>query len=496
LKALACLPRTLDETYARIFLEIPDEARLAVHHALKWVYAHNELHKNNIPSPNLIQAVQRSISGFDSRIYEYDYNIDLLRELCGCLISVSPQDRWGAFAEFSLTAAVAFAHYTVLEFLDSARIQTGPASFFAVDKETVKLEFAKMVMLEALDCKPRSLLANKKTLKDIHSSKEEIADAMEESFNLYGIVSSILAVRNWGRAISTDKTTCNIAFALFDVTKEHFEVLETALRCIENDAGVFSTGHDLFNFEQFWRLSWKQRPTNEVVRTLINLIYTDQSTQLARKFVQNIRPGDWMSSKFVLELEMWDLTSNDDVDWYLFEGTITELFALLSKGWPAALRLLLEFATGYFNPSKILLLSIGWHGHDEWDGYSDYCIPGRLLQLGAHPDGCGHRICPLQIAARTLDLDGVQLLLEAGANPNNTGDEKGEMWKEGTIPALFNEVVNRSPLNIVETMDCFFSDFRDDKREALPKIVELLRKYGARNFVGTEAEPLVQVGEC
>ena len=89
-KALASLPRTLDETYERIFLQIPQEAQIFVQHALKWIHAHSLLNKDNIRTPNLIQAVQRSMLGLDSSVYGYDFNENLLREFCGCLITISP----------------------------------------------------------------------------------------------------------------------------------------------------------------------------------------------------------------------------------------------------------------------------------------------------------------------------------------------------------------------------------------------------------------------
>jgi hypothetical protein len=152
--------------------------------------------------------------------------------------------------------------------------------------------------------------------------------------------------------------------------------------------------------------------------------------------------------------------------------------------------LFLKLAIGYFDHSKVLLHSVGWHDHDESYYYKGYCILARQLQLGADPDGPGYRIYPLQIAARAWNLEGVRLLLEAGANANHTGDQKGEMWREGTVLALFNGIQDRSPLNIVQTMGCLFlGDRLNEREEAVPKIVALLRKYGARSFVRTEAEP-------
>ncbi|KAK0706095.1 hypothetical protein B0T26DRAFT_725418 [Lasiosphaeria miniovina] len=485
LKALVCLPRTLDETYERIFLQIPHESRLVVHHALKWIYAHDDLRVDNIPASNLIQAIQRSTALLGSSGYDYDYNVDLLRDLCGCLISLSPQERDNDDVKFQPTTAVAFAHYTVLEFLDSTRIRNGPASFFAIDEELVKLEFAKMVMLEALDTEPNDIWDT----EDIYLGNEKIADAIEESFNLYSIVSSILAVKCWGQTLASDTTLCELAFAMLNATSQHFEHLAHTAACIENATHVFSSDL-LYEDEQFWNLSWRQLPTNDAVRTLINLLFTDESSELGRKFVQSIRAGSWLQSSVDLSLPIWHPISEEAIELCQFEGTLVELFALFSNGRSDALKLFLELVIGYFDPSKILLHLVGWHTHDGNDGSCNgSCILARQLQLGADPDGPGYRICPLQIAARMRDLKGVRLLLEAGANPNHTGDQKGEVWKEGTVLARFNNILDCSPLNIVQTMGCYFvGDQLDKRKEDVPKIVALMREYGARSFTRTEAE--------
>ena len=485
MKALACLPRDLDETYERIFLQIPDETRLVVYHALKWIYVHNALRRDNIPSPSLIQVVHKSTAGLSSNGYDYDYNMDLLRELCGCLISLSPQERQKPFQP---TTAVAFAHYTVLEFLASERIRTGPASFFAIDKESVELDFAKLVMLEVVDSKPLDLPWG---IEDTDDAREEMADAMDESFYLYSVVSSILAVQKWGPALSRCATLCNLAFMLFDTTRQHFEGFEHAAACMEINTEVFADD-DLHDIEQFWTLDWRKQPTDEAVRTLINLLFTDESAELGRKFLQSVHAGNWLQSRLHLGPLFWSLETEYGIKIFGFEGTIIELFALTSRRWPKALRLFLELAIGYFDPTKVLTHSIGWHyHHSSCDGES-YCTLARLLQLGADPDGPGSRICPLQIAAGAWDLEGVRTLLEAGANPNHTGDRMGEVWKEGTMLAVFNRVKNHSPLNIVETMDPVFqrSYLYDDSGEAALKIAALLREYGGESFVVTEARLL------
>lgn len=484
-KALESLPRTLDETYERIFLQIPDEAQLFVHHALKWIYAHNALRNNNICTSNLIQAIKRSTAGLDSSGYDYDYNEALLREFYGCLILlvVSPPKRGPHGKCGKPTTAVSFAHYTVLEFLDSARIQTGPASCFAISNEIVKLEFAQMVMLEALDTKENELCNIERLQLEGHY--ERITHAMEEDFNMYSIASSILATRAWGPALSADAAVCKLAFAMFNFANQHFAAFENIAACIECATGIFVDCR--FPFEQFWCLHWNQQPTNNDVRTLLNLLYTDISGELGRKYIQSTHEENWLRSTVDIRLETWDVTGNAPN----FKGTVVELFALLTG--PYHLNLLLELAVGYFDPTNILLTSVGWHGHerifDRHGHQQRLCSLARLLQLGADPNGHGYRICPLQIAVGAWDLNGVRVLLEAGADPNHAGHREGKRWKEGTVLAHFNVIMDCSPLNIVQTMDCVFRGSSAALRKnARPRIVELLHQYGARNFTTSDSE--------
>ncbi|KAH6972969.1 hypothetical protein BKA56DRAFT_492630 [Ilyonectria sp. MPI-CAGE-AT-0026] len=478
-KALAGLPRTLDETYERIFLRVPDEARLVVHHALKWIYAHNTLRKDSLPLSQLIQALQKGADRGDTSQYEYDYNEALIREFCGCLIWVSPQARGTAGGiPIQPGDAVSFSHYTVLEFLKSTRIRNGTASFFAIDKEIAKLEFANIVMHEALDSKENDLWET-----DTDDFDENFADAMQEDFNLFSVTSAILAVYDWGPMLSRDITLSDLALALFDPTNQHFQHFKIAAENISIHSEIFLDKY-FSDSEHFWRIGWTQRATNDNVETLLNLLFTDGSSKLGWNFFQRVAPGIWLQDSFSLNFEAWYLRHGDDMEDYNFQGTIVEFFAQLAKIWPSHLRLFLDHTVGFFDPSKILAMSVGWHHHEGSSNCTDYCLVARLLQLGADPNGHGYRVCPLQIAAGAWDLEGVRVLLEAGADPNNTGDATGMVWEDGTIPALVNCYQDRSPLNIVQTMGCFFldGDDLDQRRGKGPNIAAVLRQYGGRDF--------------
>jgi hypothetical protein len=122
--ALQNLPRTLYETYERILLSVPDEDRILVKHILRWMHYNKELWKHDLSCSVLLQAIERSTCELIPSGSDYLLNEELLRELCGCLITVTPPP------EEIYLATVSFAHYTVWEFLGSERILESQHHFF------------------------------------------------------------------------------------------------------------------------------------------------------------------------------------------------------------------------------------------------------------------------------------------------------------------------------------------------------------------------------
>lgn len=140
--ALANLPKTLDETYERIFCSIPEEARLFVWQVLRWLSTYDAVNHPNrwpwlvndpakgMPCPFLFRAIEQTLQGGDSYdamlVRGYAFGEELLRELSGCLITLTARSA-------SHHVMVAFAHYTVVEFLEPPRVRPGAAAPFALD---------------------------------------------------------------------------------------------------------------------------------------------------------------------------------------------------------------------------------------------------------------------------------------------------------------------------------------------------------------------------
>ena len=127
-----------------------------------------------------------------------------------------------------------------------------------------------------------------------------------------------------------------------------------------------------------------------------------------------------------LNIDVFGVTRDIETNSYDFEGSIIELFAqLVNYVRLDPFTLLLEQGIGFFNPSIALLSFVGSHDHDRKFDFEHGCHLSRLLQLGATPNISGYMVTPLQIAVASWDFEGVMILLEAGADPNGTGDSGG-----------------------------------------------------------------------
>jgi len=477
--ALKNLPQTLDETYERIFLEIPDEDRIFVHHALQWIYYHHELHHNNISCSILLQGIERSTCESTPSGRDYFYDEERLRELCGCLITVMPENRSNYFINYYYpTRTVSFAHYTVWELLDSVRVLKSSAAFFAVIKERTKLEFTKTVILEALDTQPNDLWYRETDFDEL----SDIADAVEEDFNGYSVASSISTVRHWGHDLSKHNELRALTFNLLDPSKPHFREFAAAASQIEAALLKFSDSNILAR-EQFWNIIWKTPPKNTDAAILINLMQLDESCELAKRFLEKINIQELLQTQLNLNIEVLD--DEYDSKRYNFEGSIIELYAQfagnLRFGRPEHFTLLLEEGAEFFDPSLLLLSFVGSHDfHDHHIKYDcDYCPLSRLLQLGATANVSGYRVTPLQIAVASSDFEGVKMLLEAGADPNGTGDSGGIEWKEGSLLARFNHLGGVNPLRICREFEITYDGY-EDREGVATRIKEIILQYGAK----------------
>lgn len=146
---------------------------------------------------------------------------------------------------------------------------------------------------------------------------------------------------------------------------------------------------------------------------------------------------------------------DDDFGTYEFIGSIPEMVAQWASHQLSAFELILDLISDngvtHFDISTLLLLYIGGHDHADC---KDLCALGRLLRLGANANGPeGAFVSPIQIAVVYWDLVGMDILLNAGADPSALG-QNGHGWAPNSPMKRFNHLHGASALHIIKHYDC------------------------------------------
>jgi hypothetical protein len=235
-------------------------------------------------------------------------------------------------------------------------------------------------------------------------------------------------------------------------------------------------GSDGYSVGYFLRMKWNTPSESSETALLTRLLLVDETCELAKKFIEQINIQEVLQTQLdVHEVGVQDLTG--ELIPYKFRGSIIELFAQLNGQFPKQFRFLLELRIDHFDPSILLLSVLVSHCQEHQRCNEDYCILSKLLQLGANANDSRHKVTPLQIAVERNDFDGVKVLLEAGADPNGTGDSGGIKWERGTYLSFFNELHNLSPLEVYKNYVTYTSIGRNQMPGGM--IDTILLQYGA-----------------
>ncbi|SPQ18400.1 6876165c-5d0b-49cc-8881-80a601c66a56 [Thermothielavioides terrestris] len=478
---------TLDETYERILLNMPEESRVFVQHVLQWLSTHRTIHQvipgvqhraslsrspvyipggDNIPCPVLFEAVEKTLASADAdegtNFCDYALDDELLRELCGCLITVTKvRIRDGSTTEYM--SDVTFAHYTVLEFLESSRIRRGAAASFALDRERVMAEHAKVLVLGA------------SATADRWSS----AWPDNRGIDFYDILASMGST-----------TWLDPVLQLLDTHAaprgSYFWYTPTCLEFLENPISPAITA-----FLRTRETKFLEQPPEPHFENLVRMLQLDESGSLSRAYLASLgRLSDDFACQVDLEFqsaaffepvagnvsdEQW---RSQSLEILRFKGSVLEWYAHLPGG-PLAhqgLYKMLEFAAGHFDPSTIMLLTIANHQHDNIAPAAQCggcLVLKHLLRLGAQATVPGYAVGSLQIAVARRDLAGTGLLLEAGVDPNDIGDVDGEIGTPDRGPIL------RWASNMWS---------QSSQKATYESLAAILIQYGARDFTSPMGE--------
>lgn len=482
-KALKNLPKTLDETYDRIFLAVPKEERLFVEHALRWIAYHNQLYDGQgMPCEVLIQATEASMLSLTGNRNDRFYDQDTLREACGCLIDISPVDPFDTGGNRHHTyIAVSFAHYTVREYLDSTRISNAVLGYHTIGEGDLKDRFLEITLSEALHIESNELWELDTNLTD----NSDVIQAVDSRFNIYCVVSALLSLYKSSSQICRHSTLTALAIDLSDPSLPRFSTMKAAALSIEC-ATPLSLNGDYFGDDWTPAVEWHP-DTNTELKHLYNLLLlTERRSEylsLARTFLQGKDLKSLLQAQICFNREVWYAFPKDGFGTYVFKGSLIETYAQLAERSVDAFKLLVEVGAGLFDPSIALLLYIRGHKHFLEFDCDGFCPLQRLLELGADPNLRGYRITPLQIATLANDYEGVEMLLKAGAMPNDTGSADGEIWQKGSVMHGLNHLHGASPLCICRDLEVFSRPIRrkagaNDQK----KIEALLLRHGAEDF--------------
>ena len=431
--------------------------------------------------------MEKSTSGLSANQHERFYDDEILRELCGCLITIAPRNPTMRDGKPPCsTPTVSFAHYTVSEYFDSNRISKSSTAHVIACKHNLRLNFMEITLLEAHNPK-RSELCEWDWINPDHC---DLLDVINWGFNCYCVVFALLLLWMRQRELSQQDTLCALAIDLLNPSKPHFQILGGAMWQVEIYTYWF-TDRNWYAEGQLCDVKWDKRSGETEAANLYNLYFLAESSNdrlpLLEKFLREKDTKDLLRTRLKFSKRIEFVVSDHGYsEVYHFDGYIIEVSAQLAfetRVGFIGFMLLMECGTGLFDPTNILLLFIGCHNHELTSCYEVPCPLVRLLELGANPNMKIHRVTPLQIAVVSWDFEGVTMLLKAGADPNDTGNINGVCWEKGTLMRRFNHLHSVSPLRIHRTFACILqNDIKMKREKDLGKIEAVLLKYGAEEI--------------
>ncbi|KAF4493504.1 Vegetative incompatibility HET-E-1 [Fusarium agapanthi] len=488
-KALQRLPKDLDETYDRIFLRIPQEDWQFVSHAFQWLWFYGELDTLNygIPSTLLLDAVKSSTLRTGNDNNHVLYNSERLQELCGCLISC-------------LEDSISFAHYTVMEYLDSARICQSPLLMFSTGKTKALATCLNTLLLQAQTCASQDL-------KNLGAGDESQLDELYPWSNLsyHSVYYAMDSLIIWGKEISENDDLYGWATRLLHPSTQYFRCFGKLQDEEELGIGFFlesgvSEGTDARTID------WKERVTDSDASLFLSLLLTTYypESPLLSRFVKEADIKALFSNRVSLRVQSgfyiyrnghWSSITGT----FEFDGLIMDVVVQLFSSDSEHLQSLLVNYTGLYNPSTALIYYISRHrSQSRSDVVYDrpyFCPLRHLLQVGAQPNLSGYPITPLQIAVACRNLEAVRLLLHFRADPNYVGDPLCSAWLANSLMASFERFHGMSPLRICRSGEAltFTECFPEDTIESSTKTIQqLLLAHGGKDFQWGPGEALTR----
>jgi hypothetical protein len=415
-EAIVSLPETLDETYERIFSCIHQDDRELVRHALRWICFHNALNSLIPLKPSMLVDTYLMCAGDLQSESSVLVDVELLKDSCGCLLTFQPGQE---------SESIDLAHYTVREFLESSRT-IEHSVFFRLDPVDKYRDILGSIFRHALASHPRK-------------SREVPVNLSSLDLDDYCFASAMRALKT-----SEDYVEPSLAFQLLDPTSPRYPTLQLGelAEAVCKDQSCDP-----------WELDWTSFDAGMPVTAGFIQLMELGCLRFADVYLRMHGIKKVLESEFSVSLDRPVALREGK---YKFSGTVLEYMAVYSHYMffapHAFFFFCVEMGEGHANFASILPAYCGTH--DTCPCYKgEPCILEILLELGALPDPGGYPVTPLQIACFLGDGRGAQLLLEAGADPNRTGDKDGVRWDKNSALHLFTPLHSLSPLRIITMSD-------------------------------------------
>ncbi|KAH9228308.1 hypothetical protein K456DRAFT_1901412 [Colletotrichum gloeosporioides 23] len=204
------LPKTLYEAYDRIFQQISTEDDFIVNLALKWIcFDARFITGCHLTLDVLLEAVDWQLVVAKPRRYNALRDTETLRELCGCLISITPITT----TNMSQRDLVSFSRYTVLEYLASSQRHL-PDPFFSMEDSPLALEKAEYIFQRVLN------INNDDTALGVESSRDGVS--IFPTFAAYCIRQGLEIMFKFETILYENERLVNLTAGLIDDRKYHF----------------------------------------------------------------------------------------------------------------------------------------------------------------------------------------------------------------------------------------------------------------------------------
>ena len=331
-----------------------------------------------------------------------------LVEICTCLITVTSEDK------------VILAHYSVKEYLDSERIQLGPAMSFQISKIASEVLGTTICLVYLLDITYEGVCSNK--------DYSEMTEDQQKAYHCYedGKFPLLTTALSWLRVLKFKK--------IWTIQSPNTAIIHNLLIKLFTSKGVHSKKWlDRSGFISKRRpdigpylTHWKTQPGAEP-NTAFAIACGYDLVETAKVILES-NPNSFTSGDLVeVESDSWIDAFKNDIT--LQPGTLLDLLdvAIYFRELEFV-ELLLDSGA---NPNaislngccKLLLILKAWAFGDFSCDEPPFGVLESLLKAGADPNPRGP-ITPLQAASLGEDKYNMEILLETGAQVNAVGDDR------------------------------------------------------------------------